>query len=75
MHRSPTFFSRELGGQYGNMLAAFVIVSALGALNGWTLVIAELTPSLRTPPRLPAGVEPGERARRAIMGTFGLRGW
>jgi len=39
-------FSRELGGQYGSVLAAFVIVSALGALNGWTLVIAELTQSL-----------------------------
>lgn len=39
-------FSRELGGQYGNGLAAFIIVSALGALNGWTLVIAELTQTM-----------------------------
>lgn len=39
-------FSRELGGQYGSVLAAFIIVSALGALNGWTLVMAELTQSM-----------------------------
>jgi APA family basic amino acid/polyamine antiporter len=32
-----------LGPQYGRWLALFVVISGLGALNGWTLVVGELT--------------------------------
>lgn len=38
-------FARFLGGTSGKLLAAFVIVSGLGALNGWTLILGELTVS------------------------------
>jgi basic amino acid/polyamine antiporter, APA family len=36
-------FERFLGGGSAEMLAMFVIVSGLGALNGWTLVVGEVT--------------------------------
>ena len=36
-------FARFLGSASGKLLAAFVIVSALGCLNGWTLILGELT--------------------------------
>jgi len=38
-------FARHLGPASGKLLAAFVIVSALGCLNGWTLIVGELTVS------------------------------
>jgi len=38
-------FARFLGGTSGKLLAAFVIVSGLGCLNGWTLILGELTVS------------------------------
>jgi basic amino acid/polyamine antiporter, APA family len=38
-------FARYLGPASGKLLAAFVIVGALGCLNGWTLVVGELTVS------------------------------
>lgn len=36
-------FSRFAGAGYGELLAVFVIVSGLGALNGWTLMVGEVT--------------------------------
>jgi basic amino acid/polyamine antiporter, APA family len=36
-------FARFLGNGSSKVLAAFIIVSGLGALNGWTLVLGELT--------------------------------
>jgi APA family basic amino acid/polyamine antiporter len=39
-------FARFIGAGSGKLLAGFVIVSGLGALNGWTLVLGELTVSL-----------------------------
>jgi basic amino acid/polyamine antiporter, APA family len=36
-------FARFLGPASGKLLAAFVIVSTLGCLNGWTLILGELT--------------------------------
>jgi APA family basic amino acid/polyamine antiporter len=37
----------EFGGSgHSRLLAAFVVVSGLGALNGWTLLVGELTASL-----------------------------
>jgi basic amino acid/polyamine antiporter, APA family len=38
-------FARFLGSASGQLLAAFVIVSGLGCLNGWTLILGELTVS------------------------------
>jgi len=38
-------FARILGGASGKVLAAFVIISGLGALNGWTLIVGEITQS------------------------------
>jgi APA family basic amino acid/polyamine antiporter len=38
-------FARFLGNGSSKVLAAFIIVSGLGALNGWTLVLGELTVS------------------------------
>jgi APA family basic amino acid/polyamine antiporter len=38
-------FARFLGPGSGRLLAAFVVVSGLGALNGWTLILGELTVS------------------------------
>jgi APA family basic amino acid/polyamine antiporter len=36
-------FERFLGGGSARLLAVFVIISGLGALNGWTLVVGEVT--------------------------------
>ena len=38
-------FARYLGPASGKLLAAFIIVGALGCLNGWTLIVGELTVS------------------------------
>lgn len=38
-------FARFLGPASGKLIAAFVIISGLGALNGWTLILGELTVS------------------------------
>jgi basic amino acid/polyamine antiporter, APA family len=38
-------FARFLGPASGRLLAAFVIVGGLGCLNGWTLILGELTVS------------------------------
>ncbi|HKZ72894.1 MAG TPA: amino acid permease [Steroidobacteraceae bacterium] len=38
--------SRFIGAGSGELIAVFVIVSGLGALNGWTLVVGEVTQSL-----------------------------
>jgi APA family basic amino acid/polyamine antiporter len=45
---------RYLGHDYGRLLAAFVAVSGLGALNGWTLLVGELTRSMAANGALPA---------------------
>jgi APA family basic amino acid/polyamine antiporter len=36
-------FGRYLDPQYGRWVALFVVVSGLGALNGWTLIVGDLT--------------------------------
>jgi basic amino acid/polyamine antiporter, APA family len=38
--------SRFVGVGSGELLAVFVVISGLGALNGWTLVVGEVTQSL-----------------------------
>lgn len=40
----------------GRLLAAFVVVSGLGALNGWTLLTGELTHTMAVNGMLPAGL-------------------
>ncbi len=45
---------RYLGEGTGRWLAVFVVVSGLGALNGWTLLVGELTRSMAAHGVLPA---------------------
>ena len=47
-------FSRLLGSGYGEWLALFVIISGLGALNGWTLIVGQLTQTLAKHGSFPA---------------------
>jgi len=49
-------FARFLGSGYGKLLAAFVVVSGLGALNGWTLIVGEVTQSFARHGNFPAGL-------------------
>jgi basic amino acid/polyamine antiporter, APA family len=49
-------FSRFLGSGSAKLLAAFIIVSGLGALNGWTLVVGEVTQSFATHGGFPAAM-------------------
>jgi APA family basic amino acid/polyamine antiporter len=45
--------SRELGAGSGRWLALFVVISGLGALNGWTLLVGELTRTMAANGTLP----------------------
>jgi APA family basic amino acid/polyamine antiporter len=45
-----------VGAGYGELLAVFVVVSGLGALNGWTLIAGELTQSFARHGSFPAGL-------------------
>ncbi len=47
---------RYVGSGYGKLLAAFVVVSGLGALNGWTLIVGEVTQSFARHGNFPAGL-------------------
>ncbi len=49
-------FARFLGTGYGKLLATFVIVSGLGALNGWTLMVGEVTQSFARHGSFPAAL-------------------
>lgn len=44
---------RIVGGDYGRWLALFVVVSGLGCLNGWTLLVGELTRTMAANGTLP----------------------
>ena len=46
--------NRLIGGNSGRWLALFVIISGLGALNGWTLLVGELTRTMATNGTVPA---------------------
>jgi APA family basic amino acid/polyamine antiporter len=39
-------FARVLGGRSSQVLAIFVVIGGLGALNGWTLMLGEVTQSI-----------------------------
>jgi APA family basic amino acid/polyamine antiporter len=49
-------FARFLGPASGKLLAVFVIVSGLGCLNGWTLILGELTVSFARHGGFPPGL-------------------
>ena len=46
--------NRLIGGNSGRWLALFVVISGMGALNGWTLLVGELTRTMATNGTLPA---------------------
>jgi APA family basic amino acid/polyamine antiporter len=46
--------NRLIGGNSGRWLALLVVISGLGALNGWTLLVGELTRSMAMNATLPA---------------------
>jgi APA family basic amino acid/polyamine antiporter len=46
-----------LGAGTGRVLAVFVVISGLGALNGWTLVVGELTATMARHGTLPKPLE------------------
>ncbi|HZO23520.1 MAG TPA: amino acid permease [Steroidobacteraceae bacterium] len=47
-------FRRVLGPSSGEILALFIIIGGLGALNGWTLLLGEVTQGLARHGRFPA---------------------
>ena len=49
-------FGQYLGAQYGPWLALFIVISGLGALNGWTLVVGDLTQAFARHGNFPAGL-------------------
>ncbi|MDB6011556.1 MAG: amino acid permease [Gammaproteobacteria bacterium] len=49
-------FGQYLGAQYGPWLALFIVISGLGALNGWTLVVGELTQAFARHGNFPAAL-------------------
>jgi APA family basic amino acid/polyamine antiporter len=66
-------FGHFLGAQYGRWLALFVVISGLGALNGWTLVVGELTQAFARHGDFPA-VMGKVNARAAPVYAFLLTG-
>ena len=48
--------NRLIGGNSGRWLALFVVISGLGALNGWTLLVGELTRTMATNGTVPAAL-------------------
>jgi APA family basic amino acid/polyamine antiporter len=52
---------RYAGAGTGRWLALFVVISGLGCLNGWTLVVGELTRTLAANGTLPAALARGNR--------------
>jgi APA family basic amino acid/polyamine antiporter len=49
-----TLMDRFVGAGFGRWLALFVVVSGLGALNGWTLLVGELTRTMADNGVMPA---------------------
>ena len=58
---------RLVGGDFGRVLAVFVVVSGLGCLNGWTLLVGELTRTMAA-----NGVLPRVLARENARGAPAL---
>jgi APA family basic amino acid/polyamine antiporter len=62
-----------VGAGNGRLLSVFVVISGLGALNGWTLVVSELTASMGRHGFLPQGVR-GLNSRGAPWIALALTG-
>ena len=60
-------FVRFLGPQYGWWLALSIVICGLGALNGWTLIVGELTQTFAIHGRFPAAW--GKTSRRGTPST------
>ena len=60
---------RFMGAGNGRVLSIFVVISGLGALNGWTLLVSELTASLGRHGFLPRPRGAPELARRTGRGA------
>jgi APA family basic amino acid/polyamine antiporter len=54
-------FEVAMGEGSGRWIAVFVVVSGLGALNGWTLLAGELTRTMAREGALPASLAAGNR--------------
>jgi basic amino acid/polyamine antiporter, APA family len=66
-------FGQYLGAQYGRWLALFIVIGGLGALNGWTLIVGEMTQSFARHGHFPA-VLGKVNSRRAPAPAFLLTG-
>ncbi len=66
-------FAQRLGGQWGGWIAAFCAISGLGALNGWTLIIGEVTQSMARHGGFPRSLAQ-ENSRAAPARAFILSG-
>lgn len=66
-------FARLLGPSSGQILALFIVISGLGALNGWTLLLGEITQGLSRRGRFPS-VLARENAHGAPMLAFVVTG-
>jgi APA family basic amino acid/polyamine antiporter len=64
-----TILDALLGAGYGRWLALFVVISGLGCLNGWTLVVAELARTLAIKKLMPEAMG---RANRFGVPWVGL---
>ena len=62
-----------LGAGYGRWIALFVVISGLGCLNGWTLVVAELGRTLAIKKLDARGDGPHQPLRRALDRATGHR--
>jgi APA family basic amino acid/polyamine antiporter len=65
-------FSRLLGPGSAEILAVFVVISGLGALNGWTLVVGEVTENFARHGSFPRGlakVNSRQAPTRALLVT------
>lgn len=56
-----TLMDRHAGAGFGRWLALFVVVSGLGALNGWTLLVGELTRTMALNGVMPAALARNNR--------------
>jgi len=67
-------FGLYLAPEYGRWLAVFIVVGGLGALNGWTLIVGEMTHTLAQHGQFPAvlGKVNSQRAPAAAFILTGL---
>jgi APA family basic amino acid/polyamine antiporter len=62
--------NRFMGAGSGRWLAVFVVISGLGALNGWTLLVSELTRTMATHGLLPRRLDTGNRRGAPVAGLL-----